>query len=379
VYKNKGVTKMAYTYVPKSEKELRTKTLHRQYFDGIVALMEYFAKTNPSVTDPIVLHDSEAGDIKVTRRLSGLDLKKIKKEIGAPSLKLSWGEGSRKVGGTTATVNKGIKFEVDLVRDINLYIKGEPIRDTKNDKFIKEFVAYYKLTYLDKVLPMGELNQKRPLQFMGNEVFIGGRDFNIGATVTDVTVEGATKAGGRTLKGKTIYLSLKFGPTVTFANPGISTLFPEREFKTGKFTGTKGKALLKMLGLDEAKFIKTFNAYANNTSMNKFKEDVTQKMDQASFQNFLKSGIGYGYHMVHLLGQNIKDNEMTKDYLTKATKVTRAIAYYGGVSGGGTGPVTAKRIDIIITTPVYTFKINLRSKSAGKVYPTHLMIDYSYV
>ena len=370
---------MAYTYVPKSEKELRTKTIHRQYFDGIVALMEYFAKTNPSVNDPIVLHDSKAGDIKVTRRLSGLDLTKIKKEIGAPSLKLSWGEGSRKVGGTTATVNKGIKFEDDLVRDINLYIKGEPIRDTKNDKFIKEFVAYYKLTYLDKVLPMGELNQKRPLQFMGNEVFIGGRDFNIGATVTDVTVEGATKAGGRSLKGKTIYLSLKFGPTVTFANPGIATLFPEREFKTGKFTGTKGKALLKMLGLDESKFIKTFNAYANNTSMNKFKEDVTQKMDQQSFQNFLKSGIGHGYHMVHLLGQNIKDKEMTKDYLTKATKVTRAIAYYGGVSGGGTGPVTAKRIDIIITTPVYTFKINLRSKSAGKVYPTHLMIDYSYV
>jgi hypothetical protein len=259
------------------------------------------------------------------------------------------------------------------------YIKGEPIRDTKNDKFIKEFVAYYKLTYLDKVIPMGELNQKRPLQFMGNEVFIGGRDFNIGATVTDVTVEGATKAGGRTLKGKTIYLSLKFGPTVTFANPGIATLFPEREFKTGRFTSAKGKSLLKMLGLDEAQFIKTFNAYANNTHMNKFKEDVTQKMNQRSFQNFLKSGIGYGYHMVHLLGQTIKDKEMTEDYLTKATKVTKAIAYYGGMSGGGAGPVTAKRIDIIITTSVYTFKINLRSKSYGKVYPANLMIDYSYV
>lgn len=368
---------MAYTYVPKNEKELRTKTIHKEHFDGIVALMEYFKRTNPSVNDPIVLHDSSAGDIKVTRRLSGLDLTKIKKEIGAPKLKLSWGEGSRKVGGTTATVNKGIKFEDDLVRDINLYIKGEPIRDTKNDKFIKEFVAYYKLTYLDKVVPMGELNQKRPLQFMGKDVFIGSRDFNIGSTVTDVTVEGATKAGGRTLKGKTIYLSLKFGPTVTFANPGIATLFPEREFKTGKFSSGNGKALLKMLGIDEPQFVKTFNAYANNTPMKKFSEDVTQKMDQRAFQNFLKSGIGYGYHMVHLLGQNVKHKEMTKEYLTKATKVNRAIAYYGGM--GGAGPVTAKRIDIIITTPVYTFKINLRSKSAGKVYPTHLMIDYSYV
>lgn len=370
---------MAFTYVPKNEKELRSKAIFRNTADMIVNLLEYLAKTNPSVKDPIALDPTAPTKVKITRRLSGMDLKKIKKETGAEKLTMAWGEGSRKVGGKIASPNKGIQFEKDLVRDINLYIQGESIRDAKNNKFIKEFVNYYKLTMIDEVKEMGALNQKRPLKFTAKRVYIGGSNFEIGSTVTDVTVETTSKAG-QMKKGRTIYLSLKYGKTVTFANPGVATLMPERDFKAGKFVNPNTKALLSMLGLDEKRFIDTFNAYAENKKMNKFSEDVTNKMDKMAFQEFLKSGIGYGYHMVHLLGQNIKHKEMTREYLTQASRVNKAIAYYGGMSGGGSGPVTAKRIDIIITTPIYKFKLNIRNKQGGgKVYPGNLMIDYEYI
>ena len=366
---------MPYTIVPKDAKDLKTKTLHKEHFPEILSLMDYFKKNNPTINDPICLSDKLSGDMKVTRRLSGLDLTKIKKEIGAPKLKLSWGEGSRKVGSAVASLNKGIKFEDDLVRDINLYIKGEAITDTKNSKFIAEFVEHYKLSYVDRVVPMGILNQRRPLQFSGGEVFIGSRNYDIGKTVTDINVDGG-QVVGNVLRGvKEVFLSLKFGSTVTIANPGISTLFPEREFKQGKFTSTGAKALLNMLGIDEHKFIQTFESYGSKTKMEKSNEDVISKMNKTAFQNFLKSGIGYGYHMVHLLGPTIRHKEMTRTYMDNATRILSAKVYYGGLSPG---PVTAKRVDIVVKTPAYTFKINLRSKAAGKIYPTHVMIDYTY-
>ena len=53
-------------------------------------------------------------------------------------------------------------------------------------------------------------NTKRPLVFGDAKALIGGRELNIGHKVTDVTV---------TINGnRKIYLSAKFGGTVTFFN-----------------------------------------------------------------------------------------------------------------------------------------------------------------
>ena len=59
----------------------------------------------------------------------------------------------------------------------------------------------------------------------------------------------------------------------------------------------QGKALLKMLGLNPTKLATVFNQYGGKAFREK--ENVFGKMDKNKFINFLKSGIGYGYHYVH--------------------------------------------------------------------------------
>ena len=89
----------------------------------------------------------------------------------------------------------------------------------------------------------GGLNQRRPLVFQGDQVYIGkAGDPYIGPTVTDITVKSD--------KGP-VYLSLKATGTVTFFNAGVTKYLIADEMK--KFNTVKnpqGKALLKMLGLN---------------------------------------------------------------------------------------------------------------------------------
>jgi hypothetical protein len=216
---------------------------------------------------------------------------------------------------------------------------------------------------------MGELNQKRPLQFTTSGVFIGTTgDPDIGRIVTDINVEGRQKN-----TGKTVFLSLKYGKKVTFANPGVATLFPEKDFKANKLQNTNAQTLLEMFGMNEAKFIATFESYGAG-KMYKDTENTFGKINKPSLQSFIKSGIGYGYHMVHLLGASIKHKEMTKSYLDQAATPKSCTVYYGGLGTGAAG----KRVDIIVETNAYKLQFNLRSKSGG-LYPTHLMIDYEYI
>ena len=68
-----------------------------------------------------------------------------------------------------------------------------------------------------------------------------------------------------------------------------------KKFNTVK--NPQGKALLKMLGLNPTKLSTVFNQYGGKPFREK--ENVFGKMDKTKFINFLKSGIGYGYHYVH--------------------------------------------------------------------------------
>lgn len=363
---------MSFNFIPKTEKDVLKHPSFKQTRDDITRLMGYLSKKYPATSLPLALDPAAPTKAKITRRLTPLDLSTLKRQLSI-KLSLSFGEGSRATGGSESRVNLGTQFEKDLVSDIQKYIRGDKISNTKNEKFINEFVKYYRLTVLDRVRPMGELNQKRPLLFSGSNVFIGTTgDPKIGMTVTDITVEGSHTQGSRNM-GRTIYLSLKYGNKVTFANLGVTTIFPVRDFENNKLTSHHAKAILSMFGINEKKFIDTFNAYAKGQTY-KDKENTFSKIDRDTMRNFIMSGIGYGYHMVHLLGGSIKHKEMTKAHLDRVSTPTSCTVYYGGIGADK----SAKRIDMIVETSAYTLQFNIRSKSSGKIYPTHLMIDYEY-
>lgn len=359
---------MAFTFIPKNYAEVAGIPAYKKYVEDYFKLFNHFEQKYPSINFPFALDKTTPSKVKITRRISPLNLQTLKSGLKI-NLSMAFGEGSRKGASTEARVNLGTKFESDLVNDINKYIRGETVSDKKIEKFIMEFVKYYKLTTLDKVIPMGELNQKRPLQFTTSGVYIGTTgDPNIGKIVTDINVEGTQKN-----MGKIVYLSLKYGKKVTFANPGVATLFPEKDFKANKLNNPNAHVLMDMFGMSEAKFIATFEAYGAG-KMFKDSENTFAKINRSSLQNFIKSGIGYGYHMVHLLGASIKHKEMTKSYLDQASSPKSCTVYYGGLGTGAAG----KRVDIIVETNSYKLQFNLRSKSGG-LYPTHLMIDYEYI
>ena len=70
-----------------------------------------------------------------------------------------------------------------------------------------------------------------------------------------------------------------------------------------------------MLGLNPTKLSTVFNQYGGKPFREK--ENVFGKMDKTKFINFLKSGIGYGYHYVHAKNQVKYIILMTKAFMNK--------------------------------------------------------------
>lgn len=256
-----------------------------------------------------------------------------------------------------ASKNKGNAFEDAFVANFEQY---EPE--------IKKLVKYKKLF---NVRQDGGLNQKRPLTISGETITCGpAGDYNIGKTVTDVTLE--------TDKGP-VYLSLKYGNTVTFVNAGIKKLFTKDFFNSGELSG-EGKTLLDMLCIDHDRFRDVFNAYkepeqdAKKKKATKDTVDVTSKLKSNSvFKNFMESVIGYGFIMVH---QTTSGDVEFIDFLTKS-KLDGYIkninnAYIAYPKNG-----EAKRVDVIVEYDNIIIKLNLRSKDGG-ILPTHIMADYTF-
>jgi len=97
---------------------------------------------------------------------------------------------------------------------------------------------------------------------------------------------------------------------------------------------------------------------------------LTKQKNQ--LKNFLISGVGHGYTIVHKLTGKTKVYEIDKTYMTSAATPTSCNVYYGGKSG------TGKRIDMEIETGHYILKLNIRDTQGGDGYPTRMMCDYTY-
>lgn len=252
------------------------------------------------------------------------------------------------------------------------------------EEFVKNFFTRYKQE-LEQALGLaspivmndvessissdGELNTRRPLTIQGGIlkcIAKGQKDNNIGRAVTDVTIYPENS--------EPLYLSLKFGSTVTFVNAGISKDLPEQAIRDNapqNFT-PKGKMLLDLFGIDTDKFCNVFNSYKKDASKSaKVEVDTTNDIDKKRLMEFIKSVVGYGYILVH------RDAKGTVHYYDMRTEQDMLDVIGNDIESCVIKYPTGseKRVDIFVELKGLSLKFNIRSKDGGQ-YPTHIMSDY---
>jgi len=366
---------MAYDFVPKSVEEIyKNKKLGPAALDVVVAYSA-LREIDIKIEDPISI-DVEKKMIKILpsfEKKINLATFKSKNKL---KLKISFGRGTRGIAKLSSgkmkpgkvaddeAGNKGIIFEKKFTTYLDKFYKSQKITDVNYKISIEEINKKYKLNNKDvQIIPEGALNKRRPLTFVGDKIYVGGNNFNVGATVTDITL----KTMDDKKRQDYVYLSLKYGNKVTFFNAGVGKVLPKSELEKGEIKNENGKTLIDLFGIDAARFCSVFNM----KNMKIEPEEAFKKIDVKKLQDLIKSGIGYGYYLVHMDNKGkIHGIEMTQSELEKASKPQSCKIIYGGASG------QAKRVDIIVDTPMFVLTFNFRNKARGGVFPSHLMCDY---
>jgi hypothetical protein len=147
---------------------------------------------------------------------------------------------------------------------------------------------------------------------------------------------------------------------------------PQIAVQSGKYS-PEVLSIFSMLGIDAEKFTKVFKFIETGE---RFSEAVNVSVDSSILKQFIKTGIGSGYWMVH---KGYKGNKNSIKYIddafiNQASNLKGPITvYYGGKRGEGV------RVDVEFETDVYRFKVNLRDKQGSGGYPSHIMMDYQYL
>ena len=291
--------------------------------------------------------------------------------------------GGRGAGGKK--VNKGEQYEQDLAR--SFYAYGD--EGGKYPQHVEQILKAICKTETDKCFKsaehVGGKNSPRPMALKGGSFYIsaGGQDTkDLGSTLTDITL---TIGKPGTKNNKKIYLSVKFGDTLSFFNIGVRgprdaeaeglRIFPKADLESGSIPEV-GQRYLDMLGIDHGKFLDVFSKYDKNDKTPTVSEHRSsyqiEGQAKKDLENLCASGVGYGYWMVHYTGTDLEVYEVNKAFMNSASTLTsnQIGIDYGGAGGAG------KRIDINFSTKEYDFKFNIRSKSGGEIYPTHSNGDY---
>ena len=264
--------------------------------------------------------------------------------------------------------NRGNKYEDEFLKSLECEINCI-CEHTKYEDQAKELIALINKNQkikggISSAVKVGGKNKPRPLNYSGGLYVTadGKKTKDIGSTVSDIT----TTFGGN----KEIYLSCKFGDTLTFINSGVKTIFKDNDYKN-YFKGYKnniGDALFKLFDIDKIEFARIFNMYGKGYKGKKV--DVTRTCQSSKIEDLLQYAIGYGYYMVHQSGPKFTAFEMTKQKMKQASTLTgKVILHYGRQRGTGKG------LDITCESSEYNFMFNIRNKQTG-LYPTHIMCDY---
>jgi len=369
---------MAYDFVPKSLEELfKNKKMASWAVTDASILFSFLRDKDKTIPDPIAI-DVTKNAVKILPAFEKkINLATVKNK-NKLKIKMDFGRGSRGITNLSSDKvpskdkeegggNKGIAFEREFVKALNTHFKGEKVTNTKYQKCISDISKDYNLSDKDvQIIPEGELNKRRPVVFSGNRIFVGGSNFDIGATVTDITL----KTMDNKKRTDYVYLSLKYGPKVTFFNAGVGKVLPKTELESGHLKNEQGLMLLSLFGINPAAFCSVFDP-TQKTAI-KGLVDTFAKVDKGAIQDLIKSGVGYGYHLVHMASNgSIHDVKMTNSELNHSSTPLSCKILYGGTSG------LAKRVDVLVETPLFKLIFNFRNKARGGVFPSHLMCDYT--
>ena len=362
---------MAYDFFPSSEKDIDstlTGYKHNQtYRDNCKAVFNFLRKKYPKIDKPINI-DLDVPKINVVRAIKGsLTEQQILTQSGVTQpFKVKFGDGS---SGNRGAKNRGNAFEDQFTQALKDWRAGETVGI---DRMILETIEGLDKTYgigqgsfADfSVDAVGGDNTKRPLSFIGGIKLTNtkGVGNDIGAAVTDVTVKWKDKNN----IPQTLFLSLKFENTVTFFNVGVKTILTKKEIQSGSISNKDGLALLDLFKIDHKKFCDIFNGTGTSETV------TVTSPNRLALETLLESGIGYGYHVVHKFPGKIKSYKVDSIYMQQAANVMSQTIYYGGKTGKG------KRIDIVIVSPKYEFKLNIQDSQGTDGYPTRLMCDFKY-
>lgn len=360
--------KEAYTFFPKSEKEINNKYV-KQLFKT--------TKEYSDIEDPIAMDPTKDKNItvKITRKLQQDPkfIKHLEKSLGSDlnksvsgfyklgNVKVDFGEGSR---GGRGVKSKGLGFEGSLAGDLEKLSKEGLTKQNADSfmhpKLIAEISSQLGLKKGNFTISLdGSANKPRPLAFTskGPEVSFSGE--SVADTLTDITIN---------KDGKPYYISAKFGGTLTFFNSGVAKTLPADEIKKGEIKNPNGVALLKALGIDNKSFCAVFNYYAKGKPGKFTPKQISA--DIPKLQNLVSSGIGSGYYYAQAGKGEDQFFKIDDKYNKNASAITTTPqVYYGGIDGKG------KRIDIVFESDKYIFKVNIRNKQGG-IYPSHIMCDY---
>ena len=301
-------------------------------------------------------------------RIYSIDLNKFKKtdELGGRSA-----DGPK--------VNLGNEFEDHWQKDSKKFLEGHvdgPRYISKIKEINERFERETGLALADTVQE-GGANKPRPLAMSGNNIVVSAGGIlseEMGSTLTDITY---FYGSSRTPK----YLSLKFGPSVTFFNCGVRggkkdslPMFLEDELKSYNIKAAAGKRFLEIFGIDPVRFCQSFADYPRSSPIPNHME-VSRTYDKSAIEALLKSGIGRGYTMVHNTGtrgnaHGVKVYDVDASYMRQASTLMGGVTiYYGGRDGKG------KRVDMVCESSKYKFSFNIRNKQGGQ-FPSHVMCDY---
>lgn len=403
---------MAFDYFPKNATALyadrgKLKTLDsRGLIDDVASILDFLNKKFPNQELPIALDPvqvQKASHIKLRKTLVDVLAKQgesnsatadnIRRALASvtkgdgskPDLKklgFSFGDGSR---GNKGTQNRGLKFEDDVVASFEVWKQGEPyepgtIIKPNIEKFILELVDMYKLTKYSQliIVPEGALNKSRPLNVNASGMYVGNSPtFDIGATVTDVTVKGSGASGSA---DKVVYLSLKKGSTVSYFGVGLGTSFLNGYPSSGQVDAkykhkTNFIQLCKHFGIDIELFDQVF----------RYKTVPTRPLGAVTPKNYnkqaigqlIKSAIGYGFHMVHLFdtgAKEIKHYPATAQYMNQNAQIIGApTIYYGGKAS------FSRRVTVEVQTKDYRrIEFAIRNKTNTALAPKDLLSNFYY-
>ena len=289
--------------------------------------------------------------------------------------------GGQPAGGTK--VNLGNQYETDLYDSFKKFQDHGGKYPNHVTEILKAICHANPGTCFKSAKHAGPANTRRPMGYRsgsgGFYISAEGKDeLNIGSTLTDITVN----IGRPNEKSSTpIYLSVKFGSTLSFFNIGVRggrgglNIFPPNDLKAGDIP-EMGKNYLDMFNIDHGKFLEVFQRY-DPEDKSPTVEDHQQSYNikgnaKKNLEAFCASGVGYGYWMVHYDGSKVDCYEVDKKYMKSASTLSsdKIGIDYGGSGGAG------KRVNINFSTKEYDFSFNIRSKSGSETFPTHSNGDY---